>query len=39
MFNRLMVGLVAMGKRSKWLFGRKKLPSPEFFDYLIKDNF
>ena len=38
MFSRLMVTLIAVGKRSKWLFGRKRLPGPEFFGHMIKDN-
>ena len=25
--------------KPKWLFGRKRLPSPEFFGHMIKNNF
>ena len=38
MFSRLMVALIAVRKRSKLLFGRKRLPGPEFYSHMTKDN-
>ena len=38
MSSRLMVALIAVGKRSKRLFDRKRLPGPEFCGHMIKDN-
>ena len=39
MLSRQMVALIAVGKRSKRLFGRKSLPNAEFCGHVTKDNF
>ena len=33
---KLMVALIAMEKRSKWLFDRRRLSGAEFCDHMIK---
>ena len=38
MFSRLMMALIAVEKRSKWLFDRKKLSGAEFCGHMIKGN-
>ena len=38
MFSSLMVALIAVEKRSKWLFDRKRLSGAEFCGHMIKGN-
>ena len=39
MFSRLMVALIAVEKRSKWLFDRKRLSGAEFCGHMIEGIF